>query len=57
MYVLRGEATNTLYQTVDERINILFRDGEVKDISQVENALIHQNLSSPVKKNYICLLT
>lgn len=52
-----GEATNTLYQTVDERINILFRDGEVKDISQIDNALIHQNLSAQVKKNYICLLT
>lgn len=52
-----GEATNTLYQTVDERINILFRDQTIKDISQVDNALIHQNLSAPVKKNYICLLT
>lgn len=52
-----GEATNTLYQTVDERINILFKDETVKDISQVDNALIHQNLSAPVKKNYICLLT
>ncbi|MBL0884234.1 MAG: HD domain-containing protein [Chitinophagaceae bacterium] len=52
-----GEATNTLYQTVDERINILFRDQTVKDISQVDNALIHQNLSAPVKKNYICILT
>lgn len=52
-----GEATNTLYQTADERINILFRDGIVKDISEVDNALIHQNLSAPVKKNYICLLT
>ena len=52
-----GEATNTLYQTVDERINILFRDQTVKDISQVDNALIHQTLSAPVKKNYICLLT
>lgn len=52
-----GEATNTLYQTVDERITILFRDETVKDISQVDNALIHQNLSAPVKKNYICLLT
>lgn len=51
-----GLASNTLYQTVDERINILFRDGVVKDISQVDYALIHQNLSSPVKKNYICLL-
>nr|WP_294990329.1 HD domain-containing protein [uncultured Sediminibacterium sp.] len=52
-----GEATNTLYQTFDERINILFKGGEVKDISAVDNALIHQILSAPVKKNYICLLT
>lgn len=52
-----GEASNTLYQTRDERINILFKDGTVKDISQIDNALIHQNLSSPVKKFYICLLT
>ena len=52
-----GEATNTLYQTNDERINILFKDGTVKDISKIDNALIHQNLSAPVKKFYICLLT
>ena len=51
-----GEASNTLYQTRDERINILFRNGEVKDISEIDNALIHQNLSAPVKKNYICTL-
>jgi HD superfamily phosphohydrolase len=52
-----GEATNTLYQTRDERINILFKDGSVTDISQIDNALIQQNLSAPVKKFYICLLT
>lgn len=52
-----GEATNTLYQTIDERIDILFKDGTVKDISRIENALIDQNLSAPVKKFYICLLT
>lgn len=52
-----GMATNTLYQTKDERINILFKDGTVKDISHIENALIHQNLSAAVKKFYICLLT
>ena len=52
-----GEATNTLYQTKDERINILFKDGSIKDISTIENALIQQNLSSAVKKFYICLLT
>ena len=52
-----GEATNTLYQPRDEQINILFKDGSVTEISQIDNALIHQNLSAPVKKFYICLLT
>jgi hypothetical protein len=53
-FVFTGEATNTTYDPYDERINILFKNGNVKDISQVDNALIHQNLSSPVKKFYIC---
>ncbi len=52
-----GEASNTLYQTKDERIHIFFKDGTIRDISQIDNALIHQNLSAPVKKFYICTLT
>jgi HD superfamily phosphohydrolase len=52
-----GEASNTMYQTLDERINILFKDGNIQDISKIDNALIHQNLSAPVKKFYICMLT
>ncbi|HLK30137.1 MAG TPA: HD domain-containing protein [Puia sp.] len=55
-FVFHGETTNTTYNTSDERINIFFKDGSVKDISQVDNALIHQTLSSPVKKFYICYL-
>ena len=54
--VFGGEAINTTYDPADERINILFRDGTVKDISQVDNALIHQTLASPVKKFYICFM-
>jgi HD superfamily phosphohydrolase len=49
-----GEAVNSLYNPFDERINILFKDNTVKNISMVDNALIHQNLSRPVKKFYIC---
>jgi HD superfamily phosphohydrolase len=52
--VFTGEAVNSLYNPFDERINILFRDGQVRDISQVDNALIHQKLAEPVKKFYIC---
>jgi HD superfamily phosphohydrolase len=51
-----GEASNTLYQLKDERIQVLFKDGTVTDISRIENALIQENLSAPVKKFYICTL-
>jgi HD superfamily phosphohydrolase len=54
--VFSGQAVNTTYNPMDERINILFKDGVVKDISQVDNALIHQTLASPVKKFYICFM-
>jgi uncharacterized protein len=55
-FVFTGEAVNTMYDPYDERINILFKDGTVKDITKVNNALIHQTLSRPVKKFYICYL-
>jgi uncharacterized protein len=40
----------------DEKINILFKDGSVNDISEVDDALINQNLSGNIKKYYICYL-
>jgi hypothetical protein len=55
-FVFTGETVNTTYDPSDERINILFKDGSIRDISKVDNALIHQTLSSPVKKFYICYL-
>ncbi len=56
-FVFEGEAENTTYDPSDERINILFKDGTVRDISQVDNALIHHNLAMAVKKFYICFFT
>jgi HD superfamily phosphohydrolase len=54
--VFTGEAVNRTYNPYNEKINILFKDGKVKDISQVDNALIQHNLSGAVKKFYICCL-
>ncbi|WP_026765025.1 HD domain-containing protein [Sediminibacterium salmoneum] len=51
-----GIASNTTYQSKEEKINILYKDGSVKDITEVDNSMIQQNLSSQVKKFYICLL-
>jgi uncharacterized protein len=55
-FVFTGEASNTTYNPGDERINILFKDGTIKDISKVDNALIQHNLSGTVKKYYICYM-
>ncbi|MDE3124746.1 MAG: HD domain-containing protein [Bacteroidota bacterium] len=55
-FVFTGEAVNTMYKPNDENIKILFKNGEVKDISAIDNPLIHQTISSPIKKFYICTL-
>ncbi|MBM3445517.1 MAG: HD domain-containing protein [Bacteroidetes bacterium] len=51
--VFTGVAENSLYNPHDEKINILYKDGTVRDISQVDSPLIHQHISQPVKKFYI----
>jgi uncharacterized protein len=53
-FVFTGEASNTTYNPADESINILFKDGTIKDISKVDNALIQHNLKGTVRKHYIC---
>jgi hypothetical protein len=53
-FAFTGVAQNTTYNIEDERIRILFKDGSIRDISEVDNALIQHNLSRPVKKYYIC---
>ena len=52
----KGNASNTLYKSDNETIKILLKSGEITNISQIQNALIVESLSAPVKKFYICLL-
>ncbi len=53
-FVFTGEVVNTTYNPHDEHIKILYKDGTVSDISKVDNALIHQQVSATVKKYYLC---
>lgn len=53
-FVFTGIARNTMYNPADEKINILFKDGTVRDISKVDHALIQQTLNRAVEKYYIC---
>ena len=55
-FVFTGEAVSSTYNFEDEHIYILFKDGSVKDISEVDNALINQNMKGKIKKYYICYL-
>ncbi len=55
-FIFTGEAMNTTYTLLDERINIISKNGVFRDISQVDDPLIHKTLSMPVKKFYICQL-
>ncbi len=52
--VFGGEAVNNTYSPESDHIRILFKDGSVKDISEVDNPLINQTLFAPTKKFYIC---
>ncbi len=54
--VFTGEASSRTYDFNEEKIHILFKDGVVKDISEVDDALINANLSGKIKKYYICYL-
>ncbi len=54
--VITGEASSSTYNVKDENIQILFKDGIVKDISQVDDALINAGISGKIKKYYICYL-
>ena len=54
--VFTGEAASSTYNFDEEHIYILFKDGSVKDISEVDNALINQNMKGKIKKYYICYL-
>jgi HD superfamily phosphohydrolase len=51
-----GTVESRTYNPVDDHINILFKDGSVKDISEVDNPLITPTLFTPVKKFYICYI-
>ncbi len=55
--VFSGEATSSTYDFEYEPIHILFKDETIKEISEVDNALINENLKGKIKKYYICYLS
>ncbi|HTH31384.1 MAG TPA: HD domain-containing protein [Lacibacter sp.] len=53
-FVFNGIAENRMYNPGNEHINILYKDGAVKDISEIEYGIIQKAIDSPVRKFYLC---
>lgn len=54
-FVFDGIASNRMYNPVHEQIKILFKDGRLRNISEVEYVLIQQITNAPANKFYICM--
>lgn len=52
--VFTGLASSSTYDFDNKNIKILFKDGSIKDISQVDDPLINESLRGDLKKYYIC---
>jgi uncharacterized protein len=52
--VFAGEAASSTYNFDEHPIKILYKDGTVKNISAVDDALINESLRGNIKKYYIC---
>jgi uncharacterized protein len=52
--LVRGEISNAAYTSLDDRIKILFKDGNILDITEASDMLNLQVLSKTVKKYFLC---
>jgi HD superfamily phosphohydrolase len=53
-FVLHGKLMNNAYKADSDKINILFKDGSIKDIASAADTLNIQVMSEPVEKYYLC---
>lgn len=54
LFVFTGEITNFAYNTNDDRIQILYKSGQIEDISDASDMLNISVLSKVVKKYFLC---
>ncbi|MBL7764459.1 MAG: HD domain-containing protein [Chitinophagaceae bacterium] len=53
-YFTQDSASNMAYSAGDEKIKIAYKNGRIREISEIEDTLISAGLLVPVKKHYIC---
>lgn len=52
-FLFKGSTTNKTYNQYDDLITIKMKDGSIRNITEVDNALINPYVTLPVKKYYI----
>lgn len=52
-FVMDGQVTNNAYNSELEKINILFKNGEIRDLAEASDQLNISVLSTPVTKYYL----
>ena len=53
-FVFSDQISNSAYSFEDESINILSKNGELRDITEASDMLNHAVLSKTVKKHFLC---
>lgn len=53
-FFLEGKLVNNAYQSQFDKINILYKDGTIRDITEAADTLNIKVLSEPVEKHYLC---
>lgn len=53
-FLFKGTTTNRAYNQYDDLITIKMKDGSLKNITEVDNALINPFVTLPIKKHYFC---
>ncbi len=56
-FIFSESIENSAYNLDQDRINILFKDGLVKDLTEAADTLSLSVLSKPVEKHFLCLPT
>jgi uncharacterized protein len=53
-YLITNTISNQAYDSNDEEINIMFKDGSIKEIGSMMHSLLSANVNTAVKKYYLC---
>lgn len=56
-FIFDGIIENNAYNAEIDKINILYKDGKVKDIAEASDQLNISVLSTPVRKHFLCIMS